>query len=854
MEYSEFLAGKPKRLRDCGFNPGPCNPLLMPWQREVVSWGLRKGRAAFFEGCGLGKTPQQLEWGHQVHQHTSGDVLLYAPLTVAEQTHGEEAPKFGYTTTLCRTQSDVRPGINITNYEMLDHFDPSKFAGVVLDESSILKSMDGSTKTALIQSCSAVPYRLCCTATPAPNDYVELGNHAEFLGVMSRVEMLSMFFVHDGGDTGQWRLKKHAEQEFWKWVCSWAVVIRTPSDIGYADDGYILPPMKRIQITVPANAPNEGYLIPMEANTLAERRSARRVSIDARVAACAEKVNASDKQWVVFCGLNDESQALTKAIPGAVEVTGSDPREHKIATMRDFKAGKVRVVVTKISIWGFGANLQNCCRWFHVGLSDSFEQMYQGDRRFWRFGQTEECECYVVTSELEGPVVRNIERKERDFDKMNAGMVEHMRDEMNREIHGATITTNAFEHDVREGDGWKVILGDCVEELKKLPDTSIHYAVFSPPFASLYTYSASDRDMGNCTDQGEFMRHFGFAVSELRRVIKPGRLVSFHCMNMPTSKERDGYIGLRDFRGDLIRLFLGNDGYLLAQAREALILRALFAEADGDIARSIKLQNTAESIAEDLRAHPGVDGFIFHSEVVIWKDPLVAASRTHALGLAHKQIVKDAAMCRQGIADYLITMRVPGENTEPVSQSVVDTEGKRLHRGFERYIGENEAPKVAKGRNGRENKFSHLVWQRYASPVWMDINPSDTLQRESAREQNDERHICPLQLQVIRRGIELWTNPGDTVLDPFGGIGSTGYVAIQEGRKSISIELKRSYWEQNWRNHSAAVKSTQFGLFAELEWGGETANELDDAITEADEMRTGDREPLYVSDEEDVIR
>ena len=307
--------------------------------------------------------------------------------------------------------------------------------------------------------------------------------------------------------------------------------------------------------------------------------------------------------------------------------------------------------------------------------------------------------------------------------------------------------------------------------------------------------------------------------------------------------------------GDLIRLFLGNDGYLLAQARESLILRALFAEADGDIARSIKLQNTAESIAEDLRAHPGTDGFIFHSEVVIWKDPLVAASRTHALGLAHKQIVKDAAMCRQGIADYLITMRVPGENTEPVSQSTIDAQGKKLHRGFERYIGENEAPKVAKGRNGRENKFSHLVWQRYASPVWMDINPSDTLQRESAREQNDERHICPLQLQVIRRGIELWTNPGDTVLDPFGGIGSTGYVAIQEGRKSISIELKRSYWEQNWRNHSAAVKSTQFGLLPILEEckASDAADETADSPPADDTIRFGGY-PVLEPDEEDVIR
>lgn len=755
-DYTEFLQSKAKTHQSSGFSiaDSQINQKLFDWQREVLRWMLRKGRAAGFEGCGLGKTAQELEWGHQIARHTQGDVLLLAPLAVADQTHFEEGPKFGIETTLCRKQADVRRGVNVANYEMLEHFDPASFAGVILDESSILKSMDGATKSALIESFRNTPYKLCCTATPAPNDYMELGNHAEFLGVMTRVEMLSMFFVHDGGDTGQWRLKGHAEQEFWKWVCSWAVVIRKPSDIGYSDVGYELPSMKRIQITIPADTPNEGFLIPMEASTLNERRSARRVTIDARVQACADKVNADPAQWIVWCGLNDESSALEAAIPDAIEVSGDDSREHKVQTMRNFQAGKIRVVVTKLSIWGFGLNLQNCHKWFHVGISDSFEAMYQGDRRCWRFGQTEVCECYIVTSELEGAVVRNIERKERDFDAMNEGMVEHMRDEMNREVHGATVTSNEFENEVKTGPGWTAILGDCVEELRKMPDASAHYSIFSPPFAALYTYSASDRDMGN-SDGEQFMVHFGFAVKELARVIMAGRLVSFHCMNLPTSKERDGFIGIKDFRGDLIRLF---------------------------------------------ESH----GFIFHSEVVIWKDPLVAASRTHALGLAHKQIVKDAAMCRMGIPDYLVTMRVPGENPEPVEHKP---------RGFETYIGQDSAPKVQKGKTARDNKYSHLVWQRYASPVWMDINPSDTLQRESAREEKDERHICPLQLQVIRRAIDLWTNPGDIVVSPFMGIASEGYVAIQEGRQFIGMELKRSYWDQGWKN-LANANAKQDGLFA----------------------------------------
>lgn len=764
--YAEFIAAKSKRFIASGFSVDDKNihQKLFPWQREVTRWAIRKGRAAIFAGCGLGKTAMQLEWADHVVRHTGGSVLLLAPLAVSEQTHHEEAPKFDIRTRLVRSQADCGPGINITNYEMLHHFSPSYFSGVVIDESSILKSFDGATKQTIIDSFDKTPYRLACTATPAPNDYMELGNHAEFLGVMTRTEMLSMFFIHDGGDTGQWRLKGHAETEFWKWVCSWAVVVRKPSDLGYSDDGYELPAIRRHQITIAADAPigldsmdrgAQGFLIPMEASTLQERRGARRDSIEDRVKACAELVNGNTDTWIVWCGLNDESAMLAKAIPDAVEVTGAHSREFKTETIRRFQHGEIRVLVSKIAIFGFGINLQCCHKWAHVGLSDSFEAMYQGDRRCWRFGQEHECDCYIITSELEGAIVRNIERKERDFEAMNAGMVEHMRDEMNREVHGATVTTQKFEKDVKTGDGWTAILGDSVEELPLIKSNSIHYSVFSPPFASLYTYSASDRDLGNCGDDAEFFRHFDFIVKELYRVIMPGRLVSFHCMLMPTSITRDGYIGLKDFRGDLIRQF---------------------------------------------ERH----GFIFHSEVVIWKDPLIAASRTHALGLAHKQIVKDAAMCRQGIPDYLITMRKPGTNPEPVEHKP---------RGFERWIGEGDGPKREKSQHSGTNKFSHEVWQRYASPVWMDIDPGKTLSREAAREEADERHICALQLQVIERCIELWTNPGDTVLSPFMGIGSEGYVAIQNHRKFIGVELKPSYWKQAWRNLTEA-QAKQDGLFA----------------------------------------
>ena len=752
VDYQQFLRTKSKRFRSSGFSvlESAINISLFYWQVEVVQWALRKGRAAIFAGCGLGKTAMQLEWANQVCRKTGGNVLILAPLAVAEQTCDEESPKFGIPTTLCRKQSDCKSGINVTNYEMLSHFDPTWFSGVVIDESSILKSFEGATKQAIIDAFSNTPYRMACTATPAPNDYMELGNHAEFLGVMTRTEMLSMFFVHDGGDTGQWRLKGHAETEFWKWVCSWAVVIQKPSDLGYPDDGYELPIMRRHQITIPAPPSDiesveygdQALLFGLEASTLQDRRGVRRDSIEPRVKACADLVNAEQDQWIVWCGLNDESAMLATAIPGSVEVTGSDSREFKTEAIRKFQRGETRVIVSKISIFGFGLNLQNCHKWAHVGISDSFEAMYQGDRRCWRFGQTSECDCYIITSELEGAVVRNIERKERDFELMSKSMVEHMRDEMNREVHGSTITITELKRDRKSEGDWTMVLGDGVEELAQIDSGSIHYSIFSPPFASLYTYSANDRDLGNCIDTKEFMIHFDYIVRELKRVIIPGRLVSFHCMLLPASITKDGFIGIKDFRGDLIRLF---------------------------------------------ESH----GFIFHSEVVIWKDPLVAASRTHALGLAHKQIVKDAAMCRQGIPDYLITMRVPGKNPEPVEHKP---------RGFERYIGMDDEPQRAKSKTAGTNKYSHEVWQRYASPVWMDINPSNTLQRQSAREDKDERHICPLQLQVIERAIELWTNPGDLVMSPFAGIGSEGFVALQTHRRFIGFEIKESYYIQAVKN------------------------------------------------------
>jgi superfamily II DNA or RNA helicase len=730
--YQQFIERKRILTPEVGLTlpTEQLNASLFPFQRAITAWGLRKGRAAIFADCGLGKTPMQLEFAHCV----PGQVLILAPLAVSQQTV-REGKKFGIEVEYSRKPIDAK--ITITNYEMLEHFDPARYSGIVLDESSILKAYDGQFRNQIITTFKDTPFRLACTATPSPNDYMELGNHSEFLGTLTRTEMLSTFFVHDGGDTSKWRVKKHAERDFWRWVCSWAVMIRKPSDLGYSDDGFRLPAIHFHDVTVDAQGSTDGKLFHMPAATLQERRQARASSTDERAQQVAEIVATRPKEpWLIWCNLNVESEAAAKLIPGAVEISGSDEREEKERRMLAFTSGEIRVLVTKPSIAGYGMNWQHCRNVVFLGLSDSYEQFYQAVRRCWRFGQKKEVHCYIVTAANEGAVTDNIKRKEKDAARMAEEMVNNMHELNQSEVRGLSVRESAeVIHRIEAGEKWTMHLGDCVEVVSSFPNDSIHYSVFSPPFASLYTYSASPRDMGNCRTHTEFYEHFKFLARELYRTTMPGRNLSFHCMNLPISKERDGYIGIADFRGDLIRIF------------------------------------------QDA-------GFIYHSEVTIWKDPVTAMQRTKALGLLHKQIKKDSCMSRQGIADYLVTMRKHGDNPERVGHN--------------------------------DHDLPVQLWQKLASPVWMDIDPSDTLQKESAREEADERHICPLQLEVIRRALLLWSNPGDTVLSPFAGIGSEGYVAVQQKRQFIGVELKESYFRQATANLKAASQKNA-PLFAGLQ-------------------------------------
>lgn len=434
MSYQQFLQSKEFRFEAEGLNvpEAELNQMLFPFQRAIVSWALKKGRAAIFADTGLGKSFMQIEWAWQVFQRTGNRVLIVAPLCVAEQTV-KEASKLGYHMRYVRSfEKNGDTGLYITNYEMLEHFEDAiregYFDGIVLDESSIIKNRDSKTRAQIIGIAQHLPFRLSATATPSPNDYMELGNQAEFLGVMGMNEMLSTFFIHDSGETSKWRLKGHGERKFWQWLATWAVTIKRPSDLGFSDEGYQLPGLEIHEIVVPSAHP------PVENTGLSGRNEARKLSLDERVDAASKLVNEAGGTWAVWCNLNEESEKLENRIDNSVQIIGSHPVAKKELYLSQFTNGEIPRLVTKPSIAGFGLNWQHCNQMVFVGLNDSYEQLYQAIRRCYRFGQKNVVKAYLITSSLEGAVRENILEKERKAQAMTEAMVEHMKDFTRREI------------------------------------------------------------------------------------------------------------------------------------------------------------------------------------------------------------------------------------------------------------------------------------------------------------------------------------------------------------------------------------------------------------------------------------
>ena len=725
MDYNDFLKQKQKRHVVSGFevNKADLNPNLFDFQKFIVQRALQAGKYAIWADCGLGKTLMQLEWARHVYEFTNMPVLILTPLAVSGQTIKEGA-KFGIQ--VKRYDCMNVSGICVTNYEQLDNINHADFGGIVLDESSILKNFEGETKKKLVDGFKNTPYKLACTATPSPNDPMEIGNHSEFLDVMSRSEMLAMYFVHDGGETAKWRLKGHAQKMFYQWVGSWAIMLSKPHDIGFSAGGYELPNLNLIEKQVKSPPRENGSLFNDAIVSATNFNSELRLTRVERLDQVAEIVNGSDENFIIWIKQNEEGDQLMKMITGAVEVRGSDSPEIKEQRLLDFGENKYRVLITKTKIAQFGLNYQNCRNQVFASLDFSFEGLYQAIRRSYRFGQKNQVNVYMVTTDTMSNVIQSIQNKQNQFEAMQSEMTKAV----NENMAGNIMTEGEYDTIAEKTEWYDVRRGDCVQLIKDVPDESVGFSIFSPPFSDLYTYSSHVEDMGNSKDYKEFLTAFGFLVKDLFRVIQSGRNVAVHCMDLPIQKGKEGFIGLRDFSG---------------------MIREAFEK----------------------------EGFVYHSRVTIWKDPVVEMQRTKALGLLHKQVKKDSTMSRVGIPDYLLIFRKDGERENPVRCTIpVD------------------------------------LWQKYASPVWMDIDYGDTLHYRSARDEKDEKHICPLQLPTIERAIHLYTNYGDTVLTPFMGIGSEVVQAIKMGRKGIGFELKESYFHQAKKNAAAAVsEKAQMQLF-----------------------------------------
>lgn len=719
-EYDKFLQTKNKTHILSGFDVSidTLNPAMFEFQKFIIARALKAGKYAIFADCGLGKTLMQLEWSSKVNKETNKPVLILSPLAVSGQTI-KEGSKFHID--VCRYDGSNAP-IQITNYEQLENIDCSIFGGIVLDESSILKNFEGSIKKQIISLFKNTPYKLACTATPSPNDPMELGNHAEFLDVMGRNEMLAMYFVHDGGETAKWRIKGHAIKRFYQFVGTWAIMLNKPSDIGFEMHGYDLPSLNLIDRQIKTPKRDNGQLFNDAVISATNFNAELRLTKIERLNEVVRIVNSKpDENFIIWIKQNEEGNLLKKLIPEAIEVKGSDTNEWKEKHLLGFGENKFRILISKTKIASFGLNYQNCRNQIFASLDFSFEGLYQAIRRSYRFGQKKEVNIYLITTDTMANVKQAIETKQKQFESMQLEMGEAV----NQNLKGNIMTESTYDNE-GYSDEWATIKrGDCVKLIKEVENESIGLSVFSPPFAELYTYSSHLEDMGNSKDYKEFLIQFKYLIKELHRVLITGRNVAVHCMDLPIQKGKEGYIGLRDFSGMILSAFIEC-------------------------------------------------GFIYHSRVTIWKDPVVEMQRTKALGLLHKQVKKDSTKSRVGLPDYVMIFRKDGECLNPVTNTEIPVD----------------------------------LWQQYASPVWMDIDYGNTLQGfRNGREDNDEKHICPLQLDTIERLIHLYTNRGDTVLTPFMGIGSEAYQAIKMGRKAVGFELKESYYDLAKSNIRAIIES-----------------------------------------------
>lgn len=730
MNYLEFLETKKVTAKKSGFDmqESDINPALFDFQRFCVRKMLSIGKGAIFAGCGNGKTLMQLEWAQKVAEHENKPVLILAPLSVSRQTIAEGS-RFGYTVRLYRDMT-LDSKIVITNYEQIENIDIDLFVGIVLDESSILKNFTGHYRRLLTERFKRTPYKLCCSATPSPNDLNEIGNHSEFLDVLDAADMRSKWFVRDEG-MNNYRLKGHAKADFYGWISSWAIMFENPADIGFVETGKLfkLPKLNYHEHVVTV-APQQGQIFATGIVNATNFNAELRNTMDERLKVVADLAKETDGQVLIWVKQNKEGEELRKLLPEAVEVKGSDSDEHKERALLDFADGKIRILISKAKICGYGMNFQSCGTQIFAAPDFSFEDFYQQVRRSYRFGRKGDVNIHLVITDTMSNTRDIILKKQQAFE------------EMQREIN-ANINERKYgllnDYDYKEYRDEKVFLmkGDTTIEIKRVPDNSVDLIIFSPPFSSLFTYSNYIHDMGNNETHEDFFKQYAFLLKELYRILKPGRLMCCHTKDLGVYKNSSGYTGIYDFTGEHTR-------------------------------------------------HVLESGFKLHSKITIWTDPALEMQRTKTQRLLYKQVTTDSSKTGIGMAEY-ITIFKKWEGDEKDWEPITALD---------------------------KQNFPLDTWQRWASPVWMDIKRTDVLTASEGTAMGDEKHICPLQLGVIERLVHLWSNPGEVVFTPFLGIGSEIYEAVKADRRGIGCELKDSYFDVAVKNikkaESVAKQPTLF--------------------------------------------
>lgn len=727
--YKDILERKKIKRVESGFEieESQLNTHLFDFQKYCVKRMLKMGKGAVFAGCGLGKTLIQLEWALRVAEHENKPVLILAPLSVSKQTIHEGA-KFGISVTRYHEMTD-QTKIAITNYEQIENVAIDKFVGIVLDESSILKNFTGHYRKLLTEKFSHTPYKLCCTATPSPNDLNELGNHSEFLDVLDAQDMRSKWFVREEG-MNNYRLKGHAKKDFYGWIASWAIMFENPADIGFKETGELfkLPQLNYTQheIETTCNDALFGVGIVNATNFNAELRKTKKE----RLELAAKIANESDGQVLIWIRQNEEGEYLRQLLPDAIEVAGKDKDSVKEQRLLDFAEGKFRILISKAKICGYGMNFQNCGTQIFAAPDFSFEDFYQQVRRSYRFGRNDTVNIHLIVTDTMQNTTSTIEKKQRAFEEMQREINRNV----NEHIYGLQ---NDYEYAEYKDDNVFLMKGDTTIEIKRIPDNSVDLIIFSPPFSSLFTYSNYIHDMGNNETHEDFFKQYSYLLKELYRILKPGRMMCVHTKDLGVYKNSSGYTGMYDFTGEHTRAVLA-------------------------------------------------ENFKLHSKITIWTDPVLEMQRTKTQRLLYKQVTSDSSKTGIGMAEY-ITIFKKWEGDEADWEPIT---------------------------NLNKSNFPLETWQKWASPVWMDIKRTDVLTASEGTAMGDEKHICPLQLEVINRLVNLWSNEGEVVFTPFLGIGSEIYESVKNNRRGIGCELKDSYFDVAVKNIKLAeLRAQQKSLF-----------------------------------------